>query len=112
MRAHKTVIIMTIGFLVGIFMLLYPSFSDYWNSKTQSRAIVNYESVPEYIDPEDYTLLFEAAHRYNRDIAKLETLSENATKEMITSGFDLSLYTCTLGGNSRVTVRCSTVKKQ
>ena len=73
MRAHKTVIIMTIGFLVGIFMLLYPSFSDYWNSKTQSRAIVNYEAVLEYIEPEDYTLLFEAAHRYNRDIAKLET---------------------------------------
>lgn len=73
MRAHKTVIIMTIGFLVGIFMLLYPSFSDYWNSKTQSRAIVNYEAVLEYIEPEDYTQLFEAAHRYNRDIAQLET---------------------------------------
>ena len=41
----------------------------------------------------------------------LETLAENATEEMITSGFDLSLYTCTTGGGSRVTVRCNTVKK-
>ena len=40
----------------------------------------------------------------------LETLPKNATKEMITSGFDLSLYTCTLGGGSRVTVRCNAVE--
>lgn len=41
------------------------------------------------------------------EVAILETLPPNATKEMVTSGFDLSLYTCTLGGGSRVTVRCN-----
>lgn len=40
----------------------------------------------------------------------LETLSATATEEMIASGFDLSLYTCTPGGGSRVTVRCKAVK--
>ena len=40
-------------------------------------------------------------------VALLETLPATATEEMITSGFDLSLYTCTPGGASRVTVRCS-----
>ena len=44
------------------------------------------------------------------EVVLLETLPKNATKEMITSGFDLSLYTCTLGGGSRVTVRCNVVK--
>ena len=44
------------------------------------------------------------------EVVILETLPQNATKEMITSGFDLSLYTCTLGGGSRVTVRCNVVK--
>ena len=44
------------------------------------------------------------------EVVLLETLPKNATKEMITSGFDLSLYTCTLGGGSRVTVRCNAVK--
>ena len=43
------------------------------------------------------------------EVILLETLPDDATKEMITSGFDLSLYTCTLGGGSRVTVRCSLV---
>ena len=48
------------------------------------------------------------AHYY--EVMILETLPKNATKEMITSGFDLSLYTCTLGGGSRVTVRCNAVQ--
>ena len=41
------------------------------------------------------------------EVVLLETLPGEATMEMITSGFDLSLYTCTPGGSSRVTVRCS-----
>lgn len=44
------------------------------------------------------------------EVVLLETLPATATKEMITSGFDLSLYTCTPGGSNRVTVRC-TIKK-
>ena len=43
------------------------------------------------------------------EVVLLETLAPTATEEMITSGFDLSLYTCTPGGGSRVTVRCKTV---
>jgi sortase A len=46
---------------------------------------------------------------YCYEVVLLETLPGNATEEMITSGFDLSLYTCTPGGASRVTVRCNLV---
>ncbi len=66
MRRHKTVIFLTLGFLVGICILLYPAFSDYWNSKTQSRAITDYESVLENLKPEDYTAIFDKAHAYNK----------------------------------------------
>ena len=72
MRAHKTVIFLTLGFLVGISVLLYPAFSNYWNSKTQSRAIVNYESVLEYLEPEDYSAIFQAAYDYNKALRTLE----------------------------------------
>ena len=65
MRKHKTVIFLTLGFLVGICILLYPAFSSYWNSKTQSRAITNYESVLENLKPEDYAAIFENAYAYN-----------------------------------------------
>ena len=43
------------------------------------------------------------------EVVLLETLLPTAIEEMITSGFDLSLYTCTPGGGSRVTVRCNAV---
>ena len=65
MRTRKIWIILTIGFLVGISVLLYPAFSNYWNSKTQSRAIVDYEAVLEYLEPEDYTAIFQTAYDYN-----------------------------------------------
>jgi sortase A len=48
-----------------------------------------------------------AEHCY--EVVLLETLPKEATQEMITSGFDLSLYTCTPGGASRVTVRCNAI---
>lgn len=66
MRKHKTAIFLTLGFLVGICVLLYPTFSDYWNSKTQSRAIVDYESALDQMDPEDYTSILDEANKYNK----------------------------------------------
>ena len=72
MRARKTVIFLTIGFLVGISVLLYPAFSNYWNSKTSSRAIVDYEAVLQYMEPEDYSAIFQAAYDYNAALYQTE----------------------------------------
>lgn len=61
------------------------------------------------LQPKDLILFTDVSgtvHCY--EVALLETLPANATEDMITSGFDLSLYTCTPGGASRVTVRCNT----
>ena len=66
MRNRKVAIILVLGFLVGVSLLLYPSFSNYWNRKTQTRAISNYESVLENLEPEDYSYIFDQAHDYNR----------------------------------------------
>ena len=59
------------------------------------------------LQPKDLILFTDISgtvHYY--EVVLLETLPPSATEEMITSGFDLSLYTCTPGGASRVTVRC------
>ena len=66
MKNRKIMLFLTIGFLVGVCILLYPAFSDFWNSKTQSRAITNYESVLENLDPTDYSAIFEEAYAYNK----------------------------------------------
>ncbi len=72
MSTRKIWIILTLGFLVGICVLLYPAFSNYWNSKTQSRVIVNYESVLEHLQPEDYSAIFQAAYDYNDALREVE----------------------------------------
>jgi sortase A len=72
MRGRKIMFILTLGFLIGISLLLYPAFSDYWNSKTQTRAIVDYESVLEYLEPEDYSAIFQQAYDYNKQLSESE----------------------------------------
>ena len=72
MRSRKIWIILTAGFLVGICVLLYPAFSNYWNSKAQSRVIVNYESVLGKLKPEDYSAIFQTAYDYNDALRELD----------------------------------------
>jgi signal transduction histidine kinase len=45
MRSKKSTIILLISFFVGLSVLLYPSVSSYWNSKRQSKTVVNYEAM-------------------------------------------------------------------
>lgn len=46
---------------------------------------------------------------YNYEVAELETLQPAAVDEMKSGEWDLTLFTCTIGGQSRVTVRCDRV---
>ncbi|MGI6679565.1 MAG: class C sortase [Dehalobacterium sp.] len=68
MKKHLASIILVSIFFVGLSVLLYPALSNYWNSKTQSRAIVNYEDVLADLTPEDFSALFSAADAYNAKI--------------------------------------------
>lgn len=40
------------------------------------------------------------------EVAELETLMPTAVEEMFSGDWDLTLFTCTIGGQSRITVRC------
>lgn len=71
MKSRKTTIILLISFFIGLSVLLYPSISSYWNSKTQSKAIVDYESMLSQYKPEDYTAIFDQAEDYNKKLSQL-----------------------------------------
>lgn len=47
-------------------------------------------------------------HRYA--VAELEVLPPDAVDVMVDGNFDLTLFTCTYGGENRVTVRCDRIK--
>ena len=71
MQSRKSTIILLISFFIGLSVLFYPSFSSYWNSKTMSEAIVDYEAMLASYKPEDYTALFQAAEDYNEELKNL-----------------------------------------
>ena len=70
MRKHITTIILVVIMLAGLSLLLYPSFSDYWNSFHQSRAVVAYAETVANIDDEEYERLWQQAERYNDKLVK------------------------------------------
>ncbi len=59
-------------FFVGLSVMLYPAISSYWNSRTVSQAIVDYEKMLENIPKEDYTKFFDEAEEYNKSLSDLE----------------------------------------
>ena len=73
MQSRKTTLILLISFFIGLSVLLYPTISSYWNSKTQSEAIVDYEKMLAARKPEDFTAIFEEADQYNQLLNSLDS---------------------------------------
>ena len=55
--------------VVGICLLAYPTFADYWNSFHQSRAIMSYAESVANMNTDEYAKLLEAAQAYNAVLA-------------------------------------------
>ena len=62
---------MVLMLFIGVCGLLYPSVSQYWNTKTQTRVVENYREILESLKPEDYDVFFEEAENYNTTLSKL-----------------------------------------
>ena len=72
MRKHLSTIFLFLVFFLGVGILLYPSFSDYWTSLHQSRAIASYTEAVAGVTKEDYTKEWEAAAAYNEELGTEE----------------------------------------
>ena len=69
--------------LVGAGFISYPTFSDWWNSFHQSRAVASYVETVNQMDPAETERLLREAEEYNRSLAENQnqwTLTE-AQKE-------------------------------
>lgn len=73
MKRDKIGILLVLMLFVGVCGLLYPAVSQYWNSKTQSRAVANYQDILASIQGEDFTAYFDEAQAYNEDLAALKS---------------------------------------
>lgn len=68
MRIRKSTIVASIVILAGIVLLLYPTVSNWWNTKHQSIAIESYVSKVEKSDETEYTDILKEARDYNESL--------------------------------------------
>ncbi len=72
MKKRKTTIIMIIFFFIGLLTLFYPTLSNYYNEKKQSRMISNYENILNSTNTINFDELKEKAINYNKELNKLK----------------------------------------
>lgn len=80
MKKHLSSIILVLVFFIGLSVLLYPTVSDYWNEKRQSKAIVDYQTMIDNMNPEDYSAIFKQADEYNKKLLDINYPLINADK--------------------------------
>ena len=71
MKKDKVGILLVLMLFIGVCGLLYPAVSQYWNSKTQTRVVENYQAILDSLKQEDYTAFFQEADAYNDALAAL-----------------------------------------
>ena len=84
MKRNGTTVILLLIFIIGVSLLLYPIFSDWWNSMHQSRAVASYAQEVANIDDEQYQHIWNDAWNYNASLAEREngyTLSDEQKEE-------------------------------
>jgi sortase A len=67
-KGTLTNLILFVVLLIGLSLLLYPTFSDYWNSLHQSRAITVYADDVAQLDQESYQHILDEAIAYNESL--------------------------------------------
>ena len=68
MKSHHSTILLILILLIGLSLMLYPSFADWWNSFHSSRSIASYVEQVANIDDAQYEELWDAARDYNQSL--------------------------------------------
>ncbi len=71
-KSRKIVsLVLLIAFFIGLSILLYPAISQYYNSRMQMKAIVEYEQLADKLSESDIKKTMDKAREYNKKIASL-----------------------------------------
>lgn len=68
MKKHGSTILLFLVFFIGLSLMLYPSFADWWNSFHQSRAVASYVEQVANMDNDKYDEIWSAAWDYNQSL--------------------------------------------
>lgn len=65
-KGDRTTIVLILIFFAGLSLLLYPTISNWWNSRYQNNVIDNYTQTVGNLNSEKYAALWAKAEAYNR----------------------------------------------
>ena len=82
MRKHLSTCFIVLIFLIGLSLLLYPTLSDYVNSRNQTRAITEYDNTVSKQEKEQYEEILQKARTYNEKLASHETNWKLSNEEL------------------------------
>ncbi|MBR6760426.1 MAG: class C sortase [Oscillospiraceae bacterium] len=88
MKKHRSNIILICIFLVGLSVMLYPSISNYVNSKNASKAITSYHNTLDNTSQEEFDRIFAEADDYND---RLATTKSSFFKPSLVKGYEEAL---------------------
>jgi len=84
LKKNGLTLILLFILLVGVGLIAYPTFADWWNSFHQSRAVASYAEAVADMNAEEYEKIIRKAEKYNKKLAEsgiLWNLDEEQQKE-------------------------------
>ena len=91
LRKHLVNLILTCVILTGLGLIAYPTFSDWWNSFHQSRAIRTYAAAVAGMSREDYDRIISSAEEYNRRLAETGSVWNPSEEQLRAYARELSV---------------------
>ena len=84
LKKNGLTLILLLVLLVGVGLIAYPTFADWWNSFHQSRAVASYAAAVADMNAEEYEKIIRKAEKYNKKLAEsgmIWNLDEEQQKE-------------------------------
>ena len=66
MKGDKSTKVLLVILIAGLFLLLYPTVSNYWNQYHQTRAKAVYSHEVQEMDSKEYQQMLQEARAYNQ----------------------------------------------
>lgn len=74
MKRSGSTILLIVGFLIGLALLMYPTFADSWNRGMAIQSVANYSDAVATMSSDEANRMMAEAYEYNQDLIDTQTV--------------------------------------